>query len=204
MNELEKRIIDISYKKHLSHIGSCLVAVNVINTIFQVKTSRDPFILSNGHAGLALYVVLEKYGYGNAEELFDKHGVHPNRDVEHHIFASAGSLGHGIGIALGLALADKSRPVYVLLSDGECAEGSVWEALRLAGDLRIENFRVAVVANGWGAYGQIDINDLDRRLNTFYPVMVVRANLYSYPDWIQGQAAHYVTMTEEQYKEVLK
>ena len=49
--------------------------------IFQAKKKEEPFILSNGHAGLALYVVLEKWGYAHAEELFDKHGVHPNRDI---------------------------------------------------------------------------------------------------------------------------
>lgn len=204
MSPLEKRVIDISYKKKLSHIGSCLIAVNIIDTIFQVKTNRQPFILSNGHAGLALYVVLEKYGFGNAEEMFDKHGVHPNRDLEHGIIASSGSLGHGIGIAVGMALADSSRPVYVLLSDGECAEGSVWEALCIAGNLRLENLRVAVVANGWSAYGKVDVSDLDRRLNTFYPTMVTRVNLYSYPSWIQGQAGHYSVMNEEQYKEILQ
>lgn len=204
MTPLEKRILDISFKHKLSHIGSNIISVNVIDKIFQVKKSDEPFILSNGHAGLALYVVLEKYGYGDAEELYLKHGTHPNRDLEHHIFATTGSLGHGIGIAVGMAIADKNKSVYVLMSDGECAEGSVWEALRVAGDLRMENLRVAVIANGWGAYGKVDVNDLDRRLNTFYPTMVVRANLYSYPGFLQGQAGHYVTMNEEEYKEALQ
>ena len=119
-----------------------------------------------------------------------------------HIYTSTGSLGHGIGIALGMALADKTQIVYVLLSDGECAEGSVWEALRLAGDLRIENLRVAVVANGWGAYGAIDVEDLDRRINTFYPTLVVKCNLFHLPDFMQGQNGHYCVMTDEQYKEI--
>ena len=202
MNDLEKRILSISFRHKLSHIGSSLISVNVIDKIFMTKKSSDPFILSNGHAGLALYCVLEKYGYGDAEELFKKHGVHPNRDVKHGIYTSTGSLGHGIGIALGMALADKTQIVYVLLSDGECAEGSVWEALRLAGDLRIENLRVAVVANGWGAYGAIDVEDLDRRINTFYPTLVVKCNLFHLPDFMQGQQAHYVIMTDEQYKEI--
>ena len=201
-NNLEQRVLEISYKKKLSHIGSCLIAVNVIDAIFQVKKSSEPFILSNGHAGLALYVVLENYKYGNAEELFDIHGVHPNRDQEHRVDASTGSLGHGIGIAVGMALADKTRNVYVLMSDGECAEGSVWESLRIAGDLRLENLRVAVIANGWGAYGKIDVSDLDTRLNVFYPTMVTRTNLYAYPNWLQGQEGHYHVMSDEDYKEV--
>ena len=202
MNSLEQRIIDLSHKYHLSHIGSVLITVNIIDKIFMTKRSADPFILSNGHAGLALYAVLEKYGYGDAEELFLKHGVHPNRDVKHGIHVSTGSLGHGIGIALGMALADTTQVVYVLLSDGECAEGSVWEALRLAGDLRIENLRVAVVANGKSAYGDIDVEDLDKRLVSFYPVMVIKCNLFHLPDWIQGLSGHYVTLDDKKYAEI--
>ena len=59
MNDLEKRIIDLSYKLRLSHIGSCLNAVNVLDHIYNVKKKDDPVILSSGHMGLALYVVLE-------------------------------------------------------------------------------------------------------------------------------------------------
>lgn len=204
MNDLEKRIIEISYKHKLSHIGSCLTSVNLIDNVYSVKKKEDIFILSNGHAGLALYVVLEKYGFGNAEDMWKKHGTHPNRDPEKGIIASSGSLGHGIGIAVGMALADRRRTVYVLLSDGECAEGSVWEALRIASEYRLENLRVTVNANGYGAYGKIDSEWLDSRLQYFYPSLLVRTNLYSYPDFLQGIPAHYVLLDDDKYKELMK
>lgn len=202
LNELEKRIVDISYKLGLSHIGSNLTAVNLIEKIYSIKKDDEPFILSSGHAGLALYVVLEKYQGLDAEALFKFHGVHPNRNEYHRIWASSGSLGHGIGIAVGMALANRERNVYVLLSDGECAEGSVWEALRIAGDQRLENLRIVVNANGWGAYGKVDQDLLDTRLQLFYPSLVVKTDMLYYPPFLQGQKGHYHVLTEEEYKEI--
>lgn len=204
LSKLERQVIDISYKKKLSHIGSCLTAVRLIDMIFQAKKKEEPFILSNGHAGLALYVVLEKWGYAHAEELFDKHGVHPNRDIANGIYASSGSLGHGLGIAVGMAIADRTRDVYVMVSDGEMAEGSCWEALRIAGELRLENLKVMVNANGYSAYAKTDIDVMDLRMQYFYPSLTQRTNMYSFPEYLQGLAGHYAVLTKEQYEELTK
>lgn len=203
MSFLEKRVLELSYKHKLAHIGSCLMAVGPIEAIYKVKKSDEPFILSAGHMGLALYCVLEAWGFGDAEELVEKYGTHPDRDMKRGIWCSTGSLGHGIGIAVGMALANRKRNVYVLISDGESAEGSVWEALRVAGEQRLENLRVAVICNGYGAYGEIDIEVLEKRLNWFYPTLIVKANTFNYPSWLQGQGAHYVKIdTEEKAKEL--
>lgn len=203
MNSLERRVLDLSYKLGLSHIGSCLSVVNTIDKIYSVKGKDEPFILSNGHAALALYVVLEKYNKQDAEKLFHKHGVHPNRDVEAGITASSGSLGHGIGIGVGMAMANRNRIVNIMISDGECAEGSVWEALAIARKYQLENIRIVLIANGYSAYDEVDTDDLDMRINSFYPTLMVKTNMFKYPDFLQGQQAHYVTMTEEQYKEAI-
>ena len=84
-NLLKSRIFEISYKNKISHLSSNISSVDIIDEIFSIKKNEDIFILSNGHAGLALYVVLEKYYGINAEELYQKHGVHPHRDVENKI-----------------------------------------------------------------------------------------------------------------------
>ena len=73
----------------------------------------------------ALYVVLEKYFGIDAEELLEKHGHHPHRDELNKLHCSTGSLGQGITVAVGRAIANPNRDVYCLISDGECAEGSV-------------------------------------------------------------------------------
>ena len=202
MSFIEQRILKISKKHNLSHIGSCLIASNPIEAIYKTKKPDEPFILSNGHAGLALYCVLEAWGFGDAEEIYKKHGTHPNRDTKMGIWASTGSLGHGIGIAVGMALSDRKRLVYVMISDGECAEGSVWEALRIAGEQQLENIRVVILCNGFGAYGSIETDLLEERMKHFYPSVAVKANLFNYPDWLQGQEGHYVVMTDEQYAEL--
>lgn len=202
MSFLEKRVLELSHKHHLSHIGSCLIAVGPIEAIYKVKKDNEPFILSSGHMGLALYCVLEAWGFGDAEELVKKYGTHPDRDMKRGIWASTGSLGHGIGLAVGMAIADRTRNVYVVISDGEAAEGSVWESLRIAGDLRLENLRIAIICNGYGAYGKIDVEILEKRLQLFYPTLIIKANTFNYPDYLQGQQAHYYTLTDENAKEL--
>ena len=80
MRHLKKRILEIAYKHKLSHLGSYFSSVDIIDKIYKTKNKDDIFILSSGHAALALYVVIEKYEGKNAEELFLKHGGHPHRD----------------------------------------------------------------------------------------------------------------------------
>lgn len=202
-NKLERRIIDISYKLHLSHIGSCLNCVNIIDKIYMVKKKEEPFILSNGHAFLAHAVILEKYEGKDAEELAVKHGTHPNRCLEDGIYCSTGSLGQGLPIAVGLAMADKTRNVYVLTSDGELNEGSMWEALRIAAEHRLENLRITVTANGFGAYCIIDPDWLDMRLQSFYPTLLVKTNMVRWPDFLNGLDGHYIVLDEAKYQNLI-
>jgi transketolase len=204
LTNLEKRVLEISYKHKLSHLNGCLTAGILIDNIYKVKKPEDIFVLSAGHTAVALYVVLEKiYGF-DAEKLFLKHGVHPNRDLEDKIYCSSGSLGSGITIAVGMAMANRERDVYVLMGDGEFAEGSCWEALRIAGELRLENLKVMVNANGTSAYGKVDVDLLDMRLQMFFPTLVVKTNLYRYPSWLQSWPGHYVVLDKQKYEELIK
>lgn len=200
MVDLKKRILEIAYKHKLSHLGSYLSAVDIIDEIYQNKNQDDIFILSSGHASLALYVVLEKYEGKNAEELFIKHGGHPHRDEKNGIYCSTGSLGLGITVAVGRALANRDRKVYVLISDGESAEGSVWEALRFIKESNISNIEVYVNVNGYAAYDKVDIKYLVDRLKVFLPSINIRyTNVNQYP-FLRGLNAHYHIMSEEDYK----
>ena len=169
--DLKRRIIEISYPRKLSHLGSCLTAVDIIDEIFKIKKPEEKFVLSVGHAGLALYVVLEKYLGLNAEKIFEHHGVHPDRCSKCHIDCSTGSLGNGLPIAVGMALADRNKNVYCLISDGECSEGSIWEALRIASEQNLNNLKVYCNFNGWGAYKSIS----HLEFNGFFPVDINRS-----------------------------
>jgi transketolase len=187
----------------LSHLGSYLSAVDIIDEIYHSKNEEDIFILSSGHAALALYVVLEKYEDKNAEELFLKHGGHPHRDEANGIYCSTGSLGLGITVAVGRALANKDRKVHVLISDGESAEGSVWEALRFIQENNLTNIEVYVNVNGYAAYDKVDVKYLVDRLKVFLPSINIRyTNVNQYP-FLRGLNAHYHVMSEEDYKSTL-
>lgn len=198
MNTIENRILDISKRHGLSHLGSCLTAVKIIEEIYEEKQPQDRFVLSSGHAGLALYCVLEKYLQVDAEELFEKHGVHPNRDLENGIHCSTGSLGQGLPIALGMALSDRSKTVYCLISDGECAEGSIWEALKAKRDLKVDNLKIYVNCNGYSAYDAVDLEYLEKRLNSFCDVEIRNTSqvLKKYP-FLNGIDAHYCKVPED-------
>lgn len=203
--DLKRRVIDISYKKKLSHLSSCLNSVDIIEGIYAKMNDDDMFILSSGHAGLALYVVLEKYSDVDAEELFDKHGVHPNRDVGNGIHASAGSLGHGLGIAVGHALANRKRDVHVLISDGECSEGSIFEALRVADELRLSNLCVYVNVNGYAAFKEVQVDRLAQMLDTgdFPQVQIIGTTMKPFKlDSLQGLSGHYHVLSLEEYCEI--
>tara|TARA_Y100000310_G_scaffold118913_1_gene117766 strand:- start:742 stop:1377 length:636 start_codon:yes stop_codon:yes gene_type:complete len=202
MVDLYQRITDIAYKHKCSHLGSYFSAVGVIDGIFEKKTKDDIFILSSGHAALALYTVLEKYyDHINAETLFTKHGGHPHRDELNHLYCSTGSLGMGITVAVGRALANKNRNVYVLLSDGECAEGSVWESLRFIKDNNINNIKIYVNVNGYAAYDTIDVDYLEKRLRIFLPeINIIHTNVNQF-SFLRGLNAHYHVMSKNDYKE---
>ena len=202
MKELYKRLLDICYERQLHHLGSYFSALQIIDEIYSQKKEDDIFILSNGHAVVALYVVLEKYYGLDAVELHKKYGDHPKRNELDKLHCSTGSLGMGVTVAVGRALANPDRDVYCLLSDGECAEGSVWEALRFSYENKVTNLKLYVNANGWAAYDAVDVDYLEKRIKAFHPdVNYVRTTVEHFG--LKGLHAHYTNFNEEQYKEAL-
>jgi transketolase len=149
-----KKILKISQNVSALHIGGAFSSVEIIDAIFNnLKSKKDKFILSKGHAGILQYVLLNDQGL-ISDKVLNSYctkdgilGVHPdygNPGIE----ASTGSLGHGLGIALGLAYSKKNINVFVLLSDGELQEGSVWESALLISSLKINNIIIVVDNNG--------------------------------------------------------
>jgi len=124
--------------------------------------TRDRFILSKGHAAMALYATLAKRGYFDPALLdtYNQDGAllaeHPPANLLAGVEAATGSLGHGLPIGAGIALANKIKKtdlhrVLVIMSDGECNEGSVWEAAMFAGGNGLDNLMVFVDYNKWQA-----------------------------------------------------
>ena len=190
MNGLHDRIIEISKKLRLAHLGSNLTSVDIIDEIYTIKKENEPFILSSGHAGLALFVVLEKHYGIDAEEIFRVCGTHPERNSKYKIYCSTGSLGHGLPIAVGMALADRTRNVYCLISDGECAEGTIWESANIIRKYDVDNLKLYMNWNGWSAYDRIDIRMVEHLRNILPTMLVVETMVEEYG--LSGLSAHYV------------
>jgi len=212
--ELKRRIITLSYKLKLSHIGSNLIMVDTLVDIYKKKKPEDMVILSNAHAHLAHLIVMDAMLSSNRlfqesddwvmdiEKRIKDFGIHCDRKAG--CDASGGSLGHGIGIALGMALADPRRRVYCTISDGECAEGSAWESLRIQKERYVENLNVYAIINGWGAYHEINPTKLSNQLEYMSWAIPVFCSLWQYPEWLQGQEAHYGVLDKARYDELMK
>jgi transketolase len=157
-----------------SHVGSCLSIADILSVLyFKVlkvdprhpgKHTRDKFILSKAHASAALYAVLAERGFfpkSYLEKFCVNKGQlpgHLDKEAVPGVEVSGGSLGHGLSIGVGMALANirdrNPGKVFVLLGDGECNEGSVWEAIMLAATLRLCNLTAIVDYNRLQGFGR--------------------------------------------------
>lgn len=178
---MRRRTLEMSQTVPALHIGGTFSCLEILDTVYSGLMRRgegvakpDTFILSKGHAAVAQYVMLEQIGVLSRRDLElycrpgGRLGIHPDYGVPG-IEASTGALGHGLGIGVGMALADRvlgdDRVVYVVMSDGELQEGSVWEAMMQASSLGLTNI-----------IGFVDLNDFQSLGRTselhpsFYPV----------------------------------
>ena len=203
MNKLQRRILEITYQERQSHLSSCLSAAPILEEMYAQRQEDEVVILSNGHAGLALYCLLEeRYGI-DPVAMLHKHGIHPSRDLENKLYCSTGSLGSGLPIAIGHAMATPEKRVWCMISDGEAAEGSIWESLRFIADHPVDNIEVYANINGMGAYDMIDVDRLVTRLQTFLPRIRIRVSEPTDFGFIQGLKTHYHVLNEEEYRSLL-
>ena len=183
MKELEKichdirvNIIELAYRagKNSAHCGGSLSAVEILTTLYHKHLNwdvndldnRDRVIVSKAHASLVQYCVLESKGLLSREELytFEQSGshytVHAHKDIQKGFEFSGGSLGLGMSYAVGVAYALKEKGskarVYVLLGDGECDEGIIWEAMMFAKHNALSNLSVIVDHNHLQADGFVE------------------------------------------------
>lgn len=199
------KLIEFTYEKNLAHLSSSLTTYPILHNIFEKKKEEDIVILSAGHAGLALYFNLQKFYNIDANMLYEKHGLHPHYDPENKIFCSSGSLGLVILIATGMAYSNRNKKIYCVISDGECDEGSVWEALRFININNIDNIEIIVNMNGLSAYQEIDSEYLTKRLKVFLPrIIIVNTYLPNIEsNGVKGILAHYYKLKEHDKNELI-
>ena len=190
---LLRNIVDCAYFAGASsaHIGGALSSVDIVSTLFSEfikinkenfeKTERDYFILSKGHACLVYYAVLAEIGFFSKDQLklFEKTDSfllgHPVLNKKYGIDFSTGSLGMGLSIGVGVALALKKKnanhKVYVLVGDGECNEGSIWESVMSASHLKLDNLTIVIDKNNLQQTGKnieiMNLGDLKSKLSSF-------------------------------------
>lgn len=185
-NDLRKKIVEMICKAGEGHIPSAFSIIDIVDYLYDSVLKFDPkdpngedrdyFILSKGHGCAALYVVLAKHGFISQADLDSKSkfgsilGGHPDRTKVPGAEASTGSLGHGIVTALGLALGLKIRKmnnrVFVLVGDGECNEGTVWETALVAANLNLGNL-CCIVDNNGSAAQVLPMPDLPGKWRSF-------------------------------------
>lgn len=215
---IRQHILTMIHKTNSSHIGSCYSMADLLAVLYGEVMRYDPvnpawplrdrFILSKGHAGAALYAILAESGFFPVKDLenYNLDGACLSGHVMHNVpgvEVSSGSLGHGLSIGCGMAYAAKidkqSYKVYVLLSDGECDEGSIWEAILFAPHHQLNNL-VAIVdynkiqslgtvkevldlepfTDKWRAFGwqvvELDGHDHQQIISTFTSSTVTKAD----------------------------
>ncbi len=172
--QLRGKLVEISHTAKSAHLGSVLSCVDILTAAYwgilnidpqnPDDPDRDRMILSKGHAATSLYAVLAFRGFFSFEFL-DSYAKPGSKLAEHPILHSApgieattGSLGHGISIGMGMAIAghiqSRNYRIFSILGDGECNEGSVWEAAMLASAQQLDHLVVIVDYNKWQATGR--------------------------------------------------
>jgi transketolase len=185
---IRRIVIEQSRRANVGHIGSSLSIADIVGTLYadvlRGERTDDPgrerLVLSKGHASLALYAALSELGIISHAELGtfcaegSRLGTHPEH-ILRGIDFSTGSLGHGLSIATGSALAARiagaPRRTFVVMSDAECNEGSVWEAVMFAAHHRLGRLIAIVDVNGQQALGYtrdvLDLSPLEARWSAF-------------------------------------
>lgn len=172
--EIRLKLLEMSHRAQTGHLGGSLSCVDIlvaaywhalkIDPAIPDHPDRDRLIFSKGHAISALYAVLAKRGFFPERDLEffnDEGGDYPEQPSPRcapGVEWATGSLGHGLGVGIGMALAakllGKAYRVYVVMSDGECQEGSVWESAMFAPKHHLNNLKVIVDFNKWQATGR--------------------------------------------------
>jgi transketolase len=187
-HQVRRLILEQSKRAYVGHIGSSLAVADIVALLYDrllagqdpEAADRDRVILSKGHAALALYAGLHLAGHLSADEL-DTYcgedsllGVHPERQLKGVDFAT-GSLGHGLSIAAGAALAARiqgsKRRVFAVISDAECDEGSIWEAAMFAAHHKLSGLVAIVDMDAQQAFGYtrevLDLEPMAERWRAF-------------------------------------
>lgn len=155
IKNVRNRLIRFAHGTPAAHLGSCLSSVEILcYLLFNLKENEE-VIIDKGHIGLLYYSILIEKGLLTEKDFLSiEYKTHLTRDEKLGIKITTGSLGFGLSAACGMALANRNKRFFVLLSDGACDEGVIWETLSFASKENLNNLVIILDANGWKAYGK--------------------------------------------------
>jgi transketolase len=210
VKKVKELILDASYEAHACHIGSALSCSRIMVELFDKIKAGDHFIFSKASGAAAYYAVLSDKGIIEQKDLADYLKRYPlvNRNVPG-VEWSGGSLGHGLPIAVGLALANPKHKVYVLMGDGEISEGTTWESLLFAAHHKLKNLKVIIDRNGLQACGKTEeILKIDKALKALaklFPIDVRKTVKGEGVDFMANDYRwHYFNLSPELFEQAKK
>lgn len=189
--KIRKDVLEMVHRSHASHIGAAYSVADILAVLFcsvlkydvsnPKSIDRDRVVLSKGHAGSALYACLAEVGFFDKRELdtYYLDGSHLSGHISHKgvpgVEFSTGSLGHGVCVASGIALAlkmnDSDARVYAITGDGECDEGSFWETILFGNQYELKNLTIVIDRNHMQAMGDVsdvmETGDLAKKISDF-------------------------------------
>lgn len=248
--EIRRNILETAHRTTAgAHLGSSLSLVEILVTLYDkvsidIQENRDRIILSKGHGALAQYCVLKQKGVLSEEDLstFEQNGsvlfAHAKRDITKGLEFSGGSLSLGVSFAIGVALACKEKQlnnrIYVIIGDGECNEGLVWESIMSAAHFKLNNITFIIDHNKLQSDGLVSevmsLDSLAAKMNAFgcrtlevdgHSIEQLSNAIDTYDDkpiaiianTIKGKGVsfmennaqwHYASMSENQFKQAIE
>jgi len=168
--DLRKKVLSLGLDHKEAHLGGSFSIIEIMIALYETALKDDDkFILSKGHCCYPMYILLKERGYD------PKISPHPDIDEKNKVFCTTGSLGHGLPIGVGMALARKklNKPgkIFVLMGDGECQEGTTWESILIANHHKLDNLVVIIDRNKLQALDStenvLSLGDLKEKFSAF-------------------------------------
>lgn len=205
--QIRRDILNASFEAKACHLGSALSCVEIMVDLFYNRLKKDDIFIFSKASGVATYyAILADKGYFSKEKLAEY--LHnyplPSKEVEGVLF-SCGSLGHGVSVATGVALANRDKQVYVLLGDAEVQEGTFWESILFKQHHKLDNLHIIVDKNNLQACGKTeDILAIPWNFVELMGVEVVETIKGKGVDFIENKYEwHYKNLSEDDLNKAL-
>lgn len=192
-----RKILELCYEKQSAHVGSNLSVAPILWDVYKSYKDGDIVILSKGHAAIAMYAILLLKNIATKEQIDKNYCGHITTKITG-VYWSTGSLGHGLSVAIGCAIASPDKNVTVILSDGELDEGSTMEAIKFVDQMKpLPNLKIIIDNNGFSATKKTLPSHFDK-FETYKVCRSLKGSKFL-PKSMLGLVSHYKKLSKESY-----